>query len=170
MKAVFQGERDMAGNVSGLTGVHSSVLTPPPDDYPTPPSSFSSTYSGRYVLPPVSAVGWMEFWDYAGGTSFRAFVAEEDNGDKSLFAFFDNSLVNDGRDLKQALIALIELADVPMGCSRLVVCLDRVIPEQDSKILMRNLQWAGFELTTLDHWAKSVDVTSSRWLFMEMDI
>ncbi|KAH7026427.1 ornithine decarboxylase antizyme-domain-containing protein [Microdochium trichocladiopsis] len=170
MKAVFQGERDMAGSVSGLTGVYSSVLTPPPDDYPTPPSSFSSTYSGRYVAPPVAAMGWMEFWDYAGGTSFRAFVAEEDNGDKSLFAFFDSGLVNDRRDLKQALIALIELADVPMGCSRLVVCLDRVIPEQDNKTLMRNLQWAGFELTTLDHWAKAIDVTSDKWLFMEMEI
>lgn len=57
-----------------------------------------------------------------------------------------------------------------MGCSRLVVCLDRDIPADDNKTLMRNLQWAGFELATLDRWSKSVDVTSNRWLFMEMDI
>lgn len=102
MKTVFQGERNMASNGSGLTGVYNSALTPP-DDYPTPPSSFSSSFgSDAFAASPVVVRGWMEFWDYAGRTSFRAFVAEEDNGEKSLFAFFDNGLVNDGRDLKQA--------------------------------------------------------------------
>lgn len=43
----------------------------------------------------------MEFWDYAGGASFRAFVAEK-GGEKSLFAFFDSGLV--GQDLKQAYV------------------------------------------------------------------
>ncbi|KAJ2976376.1 hypothetical protein NUW58_g8101 [Xylaria curta] len=148
MRAVFQGERNAVGNGSCLTGVQ-GMLTPPPDHYPlSPPSS-----------PPGTAVdvkGWMEFWDYAGGASFRAFVAEK--GDKkSLFAFFDSGLV--GQDLKQALIALIELAEVPLGCSDVVICLDRYIPEDQTKSLMRSLQWVGFELTALDYWADDLDVS-----------
>jgi hypothetical protein len=165
MKTVFQGERNAATNGSVLTGVHQS-LTPPDEFYPTPPSSFSSTD----IKYPMTAEGWMEFWDYAGRTSFRAFVANDGGNEKSLFAFFDGGLLNDGRDLKQALIALIELADGPLGCAHIVLCLERDIAELDAKALVRNLQWAGFELTTLDHWAKDVDVTSPRWLFMAVEV
>ncbi|KAI0451040.1 ornithine decarboxylase antizyme-domain-containing protein [Xylaria acuta] len=162
MRAVFQGERNAVGNGSCLTGVQ-GVLTPP-DHYPlTPPSSLPGMSLGSAV----GIKGWMEFWDYAGGVSFRAFVAE--NGDeKSLFAFFDSGLV--GRDLKQALIALIELADVPLGCSGVVICLDRLMPEDHAKSLMRSLQWVGFELTALDHWAEDLDVVSNKWLFLGMEI
>ncbi|KAI1408407.1 ornithine decarboxylase antizyme-domain-containing protein [Hypoxylon sp. FL1857] len=164
MKAVFQGEWNTAGNGSCLTGVNNYALTPP-DDYPTPQSSFNNdkidTKPGVYVN------GWMEFWDYAGGASFRAFVAE-DGDEKSLFAFFDNGLV--GRDLKHALIALIELADGPLECSNIVICVDRSMPDDYAKTLMRSLQWVGFELTTLDHWAKDIDVTSDKWLFMGMEV
>lgn len=205
MKTVFQGEWDMAGSGSVLTGVNGTLT--PPDDYPTPPSSVSSSssssnnnnnnYNNYYrdnirAAAPVNVDGWMEFWDYAGRTSFRAFVAD-DVKEKSLFAFFDSGLLNDRRDLKQAyvtfihilpspllsspvltilnrLIALIELAEGPLECSHVVLCLDREIPEDDNKALMRNLQWAGFELTTLDHWAKDVDVTSRKWLFMGMEV
>jgi hypothetical protein len=42
---------------------------------------------------------WLEIWDYAGGNSFRAFVAE-DMGEKNLFVFFDANVL--GRDLKKA--------------------------------------------------------------------
>jgi hypothetical protein len=69
-----------------------------------------------------------------------------------------------------SLMAVIELADVPLGCSQLVVCMDRHIGEEDAKTLMRSLRWVGFELTTLDHWAGELDVTSNRWLFMGMEI
>ncbi|RYO90789.1 hypothetical protein DL764_008392 [Monosporascus ibericus] len=166
MKTVFQGEWNTASSGSVLTGVNGTLT--PPDDYLTPQSSLSSSNCDINTMP-VNVEGWMEFWDYAGRTSFRAFVAD-DGKEKSLFAFFDSGLLNDRRDLKQALIALIELAEGPFGCSRVVLCLDRDIPESDAKALMRNLQWAGFELTTLDHWAKDVDVVSRRWLFMGMDI
>ncbi|TGJ80348.1 hypothetical protein E0Z10_g8406 [Xylaria hypoxylon] len=162
MKAVFQGERNAVGNGSYLTGVH-GVLTPP-DDYPPVPSS-SLPRSG--LKSTVDTKGWMEFWDYAGGASFRAFVAEKDD-EKSLFAFFDNGLI--GQDLKQALIALIELADVPLACSNVVICMDRHIPEDHAVSLMRSLQWVGFELTALDHWAEDLDVVSDKWFFLGMEI
>ncbi|KAI1140578.1 ornithine decarboxylase antizyme-domain-containing protein [Hypoxylon sp. FL0543] len=163
MKTVFQGEWNMVGNGSCLTGVNNYGLTPP-DDYPTPQSYFNDKIDTK---PGVYVNGWMEFWDYAGGASFRAFVAE-DGDEKSLFAFFDSGLV--GRDLKHALLALIELADGPLGCSNVVICVDRSMPHDYTKTLMRSLQWVGFELTTLDHWAKDVDVTSDKWLFMGMEL
>ncbi|KAI2623753.1 ornithine decarboxylase antizyme-domain-containing protein [Xylaria nigripes] len=158
MRAVFQGERNTVGNGSCLTGVY-GVLTPP-DHYPSPtlPSESSAI---------VDVKGWVEFWDYVGGASFRAFVAEKD-GEKSLFAFFDSGLV--GRDLKSALIALIELADAPLGCSHVVICMDRHMPEDHAKSLMRSLQWVGFDLTTLDYWTGGVDVVSDTWLFLGMEV
>ncbi|CRK26813.1 hypothetical protein BN1708_000622 [Verticillium longisporum] len=67
-------------------------------------------------------------------------------------------------------MALIELADTPLECQHLVVCLDRRIEERDAKGLMKSLQWVGFELTTLDNWAKDLDVTSKEWLFMGMEL
>ena len=52
-----------------------------------------------------SVCAWMEIWDYAGGSSFRAFVAEDALGnDKSLFVFFDAYSVS--RDLKKAYVSL----------------------------------------------------------------
>ncbi|KAI0399826.1 ornithine decarboxylase antizyme-domain-containing protein [Xylaria palmicola] len=167
MRAVFQGERSTAGSGSCLTGVQ-GVLTPPDYYYPpalsSPPSA--SLLPGEQK-PAVDVKAWMEFWDYAGGASFRAFVAEKD-GDTSLFAFFDSGLV--GHDLKQALIALIELADVPLGCSDVIICLDRHMPQDHVKSLMRSLQWVGFELTTLDRWTEDIDVVSNNWLYLGMEI
>jgi hypothetical protein len=110
---------------------------------------------------------WLEIWDYAGGNSFRAFVAG-DAADKSLFVFFDANVL--GRDLKQALVALIELAEGPLGCGHMVICIDRSITEEERKPLMNGLRWAGFSLTTLDYWTGGLDVTSSRWLFMGMEV
>ncbi|KAI0095335.1 ornithine decarboxylase antizyme-domain-containing protein [Daldinia grandis] len=161
MKAVFQGEWNMAGSGSCLTGVNYALT--PPDDCPLSQSSFCNIDT----KPGVCVNGWMEFWDYAGGASFRAFITE-DGDEKSLFAFFDGGLV--GRDLKQALIALIELADGPIECSHVVICVDRSMPHEYAKALMKSLQWVGFEMTTLDHWAKDVDVISDKWLFMGMEV
>ncbi|KAI0201928.1 ornithine decarboxylase antizyme-domain-containing protein [Astrocystis sublimbata] len=164
VRAVFQSEWNTAGNGSCLTGVQ-GVLTPP-DSY-DPPSKLSRSLQGRSPRSPVSVTGWLEFWDYVGGASFRAFAA--DKGDeKSLFAFFDSGLV--GQDLKQALIALIELADVPLGCSNIVICLDKDMEPDHAKSFMRSLQWVGFEVTTLDHWAGELDVISDKWLFLGMEV
>ncbi|KAI0015142.1 ornithine decarboxylase antizyme-domain-containing protein [Xylariomycetidae sp. FL0641] len=160
MAAVFQGERNTAGRGSFLTGVHCALT--PPDDY-----SFPSSQSTDGSTPSVEVKAWMEFWDYAGGASFRAFISEDADGEKSLFAFFDSGLVS--RDLKPALVALIELAEGPLECSHVVICMDRSMADDSTKSLMRSLQWVGFEMTTLDHWAKGLDVTSDRWLFMGME-
>ena len=42
---------------------------------------------------------WLEIWDYAGGVRFRGFTAEGEQGHRTLFAFFDETVF--GRDLKQ---------------------------------------------------------------------
>ncbi|KAK7744540.1 hypothetical protein SLS53_003425 [Cytospora paraplurivora] len=117
----------------------------------------------------VEATQWLEIWDYQGANSFCAFVAEDFAlNEKALFVFFDAGVI--GRDLKKSLVALIELAESPLACSQLIVCLDRSIEPDDAKTLTKGLQWAGFELATLDHWAGGVDVTSKEWLFMGMEV
>lgn len=108
MKTAFLGERTSSMHGSGLSGA-SLLPTPPPDNQF--PASFRR---GSDAHQPVNhqtmtlnkmgfeVDSWMEVWDYAGGASFRAFVA--DNGDeKSLFVFFDIEGVL-GRDLKKAYV------------------------------------------------------------------
>lgn len=75
MKTVFLGERDAVD--SGSVEM---------DTY---------HYSGDRNASRVSS--WLEVWDYAGGSSFRGFVASS-GSEKCLFAFFDPNVV--GRDLK----------------------------------------------------------------------
>lgn len=76
--------------------------TPPPDmQFPvgTPPViGHGLNAAGRKSRFEIDA--WMELWDYAGGASFRAFIAN-DGEEKSLFVFFDIEGVM-GRDLKKA--------------------------------------------------------------------
>ncbi|WYZ41754.1 hypothetical protein EsH8_V_000649 [Colletotrichum jinshuiense] len=173
MRAVFRGEGNTGSSGSGLTqGVYDSMLqTPPPDEDLAVQPHFGGREDG--VLGPMAssapspAIAWLEIWDFAGGASFRAFVAD-DGTEKSLFALYDRNVI--GRDLKPALMALMELVDGPLNCQHLVICIDRGIEEEDAKSLMKSLQWVGFELSTLDHWARDVDVTSNQWLFMSMEI
>ncbi|GJC98225.1 ornithine decarboxylase antizyme [Colletotrichum higginsianum] len=185
MRAVFRGETDTGSHGSGLhQGVYNNnnhngstnatmLQTPPPDDdLAVQPHSFGGRRGAADGHPmassaPAPATAWLEVWDFAGGASFRAFVAD-DGTEKSLFALFDRNVI--GRDLKPALMALMELVDGPLNCQHLVICVDRGIEEEDAKSLMKSLQWVGFELTTLDHWARDVDVTSNQWLFMSMEI
>ncbi|CAK7226895.1 hypothetical protein SBRCBS47491_006383 [Sporothrix bragantina] len=149
-------------------------------------SSFSSSLGARSYMtaassaPSVSApfaapVAWLELWDFVGCGSFRGFLAGDplSPGEQSLFAFFDASVLS--RDLKRALMALIELADSALGCANLVICVDRsgaeALPDE-AAALLKGLQWAGFSLTTLDTWTggSCVDVTSSQWIFMGMEM
>ncbi|KAK1980918.1 ornithine decarboxylase antizyme [Colletotrichum cereale] len=187
MRAVFRGETDTGPRGSGLhQGVYNNnnnnnngstnatmLQTPPPDeDLAVQPHSFGGRCGAADGNPmassaPAPATAWLEVWDFAGGASFRAFVAD-DGTERSLFALFDRNVI--GRDLKPALMALMELVDGPLDCQHLVICVDRGIEQEDAKSLMKSLQWVGFELTTLDHWARDVDVTSDQWLFMSMEI
>lgn len=72
-------------------------------DLPTPEQS----PDGRFCSPVVGAMGgqakawvkdYVEVWDYACGGRFRGFVAEKDDGLKTLFVFFDREVI--GKDLK----------------------------------------------------------------------
>lgn len=67
-------------------------------------------------------------------------------------------------------MALLELADEVFACSQVIICLDRSLPELDSKAFMKNLRWVGFELMPLDNWAKAMDVTSDKWLLLGMEV
>ncbi len=104
MATVFHGERNAAAHGSGLTGVYynngSAQLHTPPDDYSFPDKTRAVVASGGgELVVGADVTAWLEIWDYAGGASFRGFVAEN-GADKSLFAFFDAGII--GRDLKQA--------------------------------------------------------------------
>jgi len=144
---------------------HYGQLTPPTDF----PIADETMMGRRGFGAPGGVLGWLEIWDYAGGSSFRGFVAEDASREtKSLFVFFDAHSIT--RDLKQALVALIELAEGPLACSHMVICIERSIPAEETKGLTRGLQWAGFSLTTLDFWSPGFDVLSNRWLFMGMEV
>jgi len=159
MKTVFLGdEGTAASNVSIVMGANAHS---PPDSG----DAYGSYFASGAKYQQVDA--WIEVWDYTSGCSFRAFVGG--NGEKkSLFAFFDEGVV--GHDLKQGLMALIELADTVFAVTQLVICLDRSVPDGASKAFMKSLRWVGFELITLDMWADDVDITSKRWLYLGMEV
>jgi hypothetical protein len=81
---------------SGLSGAY--LPTPPPDDQF--PEAFRTDGRQESASPTWEVEAWMEIWDYAGGASFRAFIAS-DGTEKSLFVFFDIEGTL-GRDLKKA--------------------------------------------------------------------
>ncbi|MCJ1399385.1 hypothetical protein MMC11_002587 [Xylographa trunciseda] len=125
----------------------------------------TQTKSTKYK---ASISEWIEVWDYASDLNFRGFVGGV-GGDKSLFIFFEPNVMD--KDLKPGLMALIELANHPvLACSELVICLDRLISETDSKGLIRDLGWVGFELATLAPWNDGVNDTSNEWVMLSMEI
>ncbi len=67
-------------------------------------------------------------------------------------------------------MALIELAETVFAVSQVVICLDKATPDADTKAFLKSLRWVGFELITLDMWAKSRGVTSDKWLLLGMEI
>jgi hypothetical protein len=81
---------------------HHGQLTPP-DDFPISDETVMA-YGRRSGMTAAGFVaGWLEIWDYAGGSSFRGFVAEDTSRDaKTMFVFFDAHSVS--RDLKQAYV------------------------------------------------------------------
>ncbi|KAI9840470.1 MAG: hypothetical protein M1838_004053 [Thelocarpon superellum] len=130
---------------------------------------------------------WAEVWDYSGDAHFRGFVAPGTLG-RGLFIFFDHTTV--AHDLKHGyareigrrarldadedfyrLMALIELASTPsLACERLVICLERSMPAEQLKDLVRVLGWVGLELTTLAAWTSGTEVLSDQWMFLGMEV
>ncbi|KAI9848409.1 MAG: hypothetical protein M1837_000204 [Sclerophora amabilis] len=119
--------------------VHSPSLNDPDADRSSEPTL---QIKDNEFKPPL-VTEWFEVWDYAGGASFRGFVAGET--EKSLFVFFDRAIV--GTDLRSGSIASAQL-----------------------KSLMRDLGWVGFHLVGLDDWAHAADVISPEWLFLGMEV
>jgi hypothetical protein len=67
-------------------------------------------------------------------------------------------------------MALLELATQrSIGCSELVLCVDRSMNPSDLTVLTRDLGWVGFELTTLAPWTGKMETTSDRWLMLTME-
>ncbi|EPE28580.1 Acyl-CoA N-acyltransferases (Nat) [Glarea lozoyensis ATCC 20868] len=170
MKDVFLGEEGLSSSNGSI--VMDTIINT--DTRSTPPVETRESYgishqrsrkASNFQGQEIDA--WIEIWDYAGGCSFRGFVGG--NGEnKSLFAFFDSSVI--GRDLKQGLMALIEMAETVFALEQVVVCVDRSVEEADCKSFLKSLRWVGFEAVTLDIWASRLDVTSDKWLFLGMEI
>jgi len=91
---------DGAAAAAGRAVVDAYGQLTPPDYFPIGDHAVMARNAAERRSAPVGSVGaWLEIWDYAGGNSFRAFLAE-DREVKSLFVFFDANVL--GRDLKQA--------------------------------------------------------------------
>ena len=68
-------------------------------------------------------------------------------------------------------MALLELCEVPdFDCTRLIVCLDRHIDSRAMEALTKDLGWIGFQLATLNSFTHGDEITSDKWLFMDMDV
>ncbi|KAF2878039.1 ornithine decarboxylase antizyme-domain-containing protein [Massariosphaeria phaeospora] len=174
LRAVFLGEGNLAGQDSLVMGMHdhgSHVPTTNINDYGV---DLRRRTDRLMDSPPPDMVGpvrskgivsdWVEMWDYVGGNRFRGFVAEQDQ-EKAMFVFFDQSVI--GGDLKAGLMALLELCEVSyFSCDRLVVCIDR---RTESEALIKDLGWIGFQLATLNNFTRDGEITSEKWLFMEME-
>lgn len=67
-------------------------------------------------------------------------------------------------------MALLELCELDnFACHRLVVCIDRHTGQGARDILVKDLGWIGFSLTTLDDFSSGGALTSDKWLFMDME-
>ncbi|KAL2802279.1 ornithine decarboxylase antizyme-domain-containing protein [Aspergillus granulosus] len=114
---------------------------------------------------------WVEVMDYTNDTIYRGFVTAS-GGERTLFVFFDETAL--GHGLKSGLIALFELASVPVfDCSQIVACVPRT---QDNVEIdfTRNLGWCGFGLTTLKPWDTKCclhdNPISTKWLFLSSEV
>ena len=90
MKNVFLGERDSSRMAPAAMGANAYS---PPDKSVNAYKFIDSIKCGSSQLS-----SWLEVWDYAGGCSFRGFVAGTGTT-ASLFVFFNSDVV--GRELKQ---------------------------------------------------------------------
>jgi hypothetical protein len=69
-----------------------------------------------------------------------------------------------------SLMALLELCEQTyFSCGRLVLCIDRRADQLARDTLTKDLGWIGFGLTTLDEFSEGTELTSEKWLFMDME-
>jgi hypothetical protein len=69
-----------------------------------------------------------------------------------------------------SLMALLELCEQTyFSCDRLVLCIDRHADASARDNLTKDLGWIGFGLTTLDEFSEGKELTSEKWLFMDME-
>jgi hypothetical protein len=67
-------------------------------------------------------------------------------------------------------MALLELSEQTyFSCDRLVLCIDRHADQLARDTLTKDLGWIGFGLTTLDDFSEGTELTSEKWLFMDME-
>jgi hypothetical protein len=67
-------------------------------------------------------------------------------------------------------MALLELCEVnSLSCDRLIVCIDRQADTTTRDTVVKDLGWIGFGLTTLDDFSDAGELTSDKWLFMDME-
>lgn len=112
---------------------------------------------------------YFEMWDYVGGSSFRGFVGGHGNK-QGLFIFFEKSIIH--KDLKRGLMALIDFAEVVFDVAQITMCLDRSIPENETKFLLKSLSWVGFKPVTLESRINEIQTSdiSSKWFFLGMEM
>lgn len=171
MRAVFLGEGKAARNGSVVMGTirrgYTATSSHGVDEEEEPFSSVGP----RQADGKLSVVErWLEVWDYVGGACFRSFVVDHDSGGrKEMFVFFEGSAIV--ADLKSGLMALIELASSPhLGCSTLIVCVDRDLSPSQTQGLVRDLGWVGFTAITLKDWTNGTEIFSPRWLFLALEV
>jgi len=168
LQAAFLGEGKTASQDSLVLDAHSYETV---SDYESDSLQLERTRSlgslDSQLDSSTKTTSFLEIWDYDGGCRFRGFIAER-YGKKALFIFFDEGAF--GHSLKPGLMALIELCDMDeIGCSELVICVDRQLKLTDQQAWMKNLRWVGFEATTLADWTDYGEITSNKWQFFMME-
>ncbi|KAL3457739.1 ornithine decarboxylase antizyme-domain-containing protein [Aspergillus heterothallicus] len=114
---------------------------------------------------------WVEVMDYTNDTIYRGFITVL-GGERTLFVFFEDIAL--GHGLKSGLIALFELASLPVfDCTQLVASVPRT-QEGIGMEFTRNLGWCGFSLTTLKPWDPKCclrdNAISTKWLFLSSEV
>jgi len=83
----------------------------------------------------------VQVFDYVGGSAFLGVVV---NGRTLVLRAEEEEDGWAGIEVKEGLVALLDLAIECLGCATLVLCVDRTHPHIGS--LIRDLGWIGFDL------------------------
>jgi len=111
------------------------------------------------IATPVS-VDWEEVFVYEG----FSFLLNTENGqqEKALYVKFPRADGWLNEDFTQAVVALIDLAEIILECDRLFVCVDREAKEMNS--LVHSLMYVGFTIAE-----SSLCGANNRYLMLEYE-